>query len=119
MKPEDYCAALEKWAELYLDSENELRPDMMSGLRAAFNTIRLAVSKSCLLDRLIYGGEKVSQTPCPVHKGRWSGIQVGWPGQKWSNGEDVEVSPMLQKWYDEGCRCFKHSCGCTTGWQPE
>lgn len=84
----------------------------------------LAISKSCLLSRLIYGGEHPSKTPCPVHKGTWVGIHFGWPGDNWVDGKGnktpVEVSPMLQKWYDEGCRCFQHKgCNCTTGWQPD
>jgi hypothetical protein len=81
------------------------------------------IVKSCLLDRLIHGGEHPSKTPCPVHKGRWQGIEFGHPGDVWrSSTGDVpaEVSPQLQKEWDEGCRCFKHqACSCTTGWQPD
>lgn len=35
--------------------------------------LSLAVSKSCLLDRLIYGGEELRTKKCPEHDGHWSG----------------------------------------------
>ena len=85
----------------------------------ARNVIEFAIEKSCLLDRMIYGGEQPSQTPCPVHKGRWSGIQFGWPDGVWSDGKPIEEASHLRKYYDEGCRCYQHKCGCTTGWQPD
>ena len=31
------------------------------------------VGKSCLMGRLIYGGEELRTRPCPVHHGHWSG----------------------------------------------
>ena len=79
----------------------------------------LLIGKSCLLDRLIYCGEEPSQTPCPVHQGAWSGIHLGWPGQRWSDGRPVPVAPRLAEWVAAGCRCYQHKCGCTTGWQPD
>jgi hypothetical protein len=85
----------------------------------SWREVRLAIMKSCLLDRVLYQGERPSQTPCPVHKGIWSGCHIGWPGQTWSDGRPVDVSEQLQKWHDAGCRCHLHKCGCTTGWQPD
>lgn len=35
--------------------------------------ISRSISKSCLLDRLLYGGEKLRTEMCPVHKGHWYG----------------------------------------------
>ena len=35
----------------------------------------IAVQKSNLLARTIYGGEPVRTTPCPVHAGTWSGLE--------------------------------------------
>jgi hypothetical protein len=35
--------------------------------------LALSIEKSCLLDRLIYGGEPLRTERCPKHKGRWSG----------------------------------------------
>lgn len=61
----EYCEAFQTWANLYLKAE----PDDY----AAFSHVRIAVDKSNLLWRLIYGGEKVRTRPCPVHKGEWSG----------------------------------------------
>ena len=95
--------------------------------QTAYRRARLAVIKSCLLDRMIYKGEGMSQTPCPVHKGKWSGIQFGWPGTTRTRtlpDGTVETSPepgspRLREWYDAGCRCFMHRCGCTTGWRPD
>jgi len=37
------------------------------------------VTKSCLLDRLIYGKEKLRTVPCPVHQGKWSGCSFDHP----------------------------------------
>lgn len=114
--PKKFCASLDAWADLMA------KADAAHGrgtFGEAWNLVRLKIRKSCLLARTIYGGEKPSQTPCPVHEGRWSGIHLGWPGTKWSNGEPIKEDPMLRKWYDAGCRCYQHGCGCTTGWQPD
>lgn len=116
MKPEDFCNAMSTWAQFMCEADPDLRESIVD--------VELAVEKSCLLDRMIYGGEHPSKTPCPVHKGEWSGCHGMWPGHYLWNpktGEKTPVTPdkMLQDWYDEGCRCFKHSCGCTTGWQPD
>lgn len=114
--PRDWCELLESWA----DAANISSPNCGNG--------RLAVRKSCLLSRIVYGGEKgPSYTPCPVHKGKWSGIQWGWPrsiAYSMENGQRVEkpmdVEPLLQKWWDEGCRCATHKgANDTTGWQPD
>ncbi len=93
--------------------------------RAAIERVRyLLIGKSCLLDRLIYHGEHPSQTPCPIHKGKWSGCHFAWPGAEWVHIADgsrspADVDPLLQQWHDAGCRCYQHKCGCTTGWQPD
>lgn len=117
--PDRVCAALAAWAEaasVTTAAEGERRSDS--------NTGRLVVLKSDLLNRLIYGGEKgPSQTPCPVHQGRWSGMHWGWPGAL-GHGEQGEtpakVEPHLQAWWDQGCRCAAHrGSSCTTGWNPD
>lgn len=111
--------------------------DMLCGKLAAWadvaivtvprvGTGAIAVSKSDLLSRLIYGGEKgPSQTPCPVHLGRWTGIHFGWPGDKWTSLADgsqtpMEVEPRLAEWREAGCRCNTHrGSNATTGWNPD
>jgi hypothetical protein len=117
------CAALRAWAQLRAESGSRNGPD---GFREAWRTVDLAISKSCLLDRMLNVGVMPSATPCPVHEGKWSGCHWGWPGAVKvgiRNGErceePAEVSPMCQEWYDAGCRCFMHGCGCTTGWNPD
>jgi len=110
--PAEYCARLDTG----LDFIKKRYPEDV----AAIDRVRyLLIGKSCLLDRLMYCGEAPSQTPCPVHQGAWSGIHLGWPGQQWSDGRTVEVSQHLAEWVEAGCRCYRHRCGCTTGWQPD
>ena len=85
-----YCKALTTWA--HIQSENEKNEQFAQFYRVIENSIY----KSCLLDRMIYGGEELRTEPCPVHKGVWSGISFG-----------------------EGkCECSTGSCACTTGWLP-
>lgn len=120
MSTVDVCAALRTWADL-MERRKIERGDEEDA--AAFQRMRrdldLLISKSCLLDRMVHCSEQPSRTPCPVHKGIWSGIHLGWPGTTWSDGRPVDESSFLREWYDAGCRCFKHRCGCTTGWQPD
>jgi hypothetical protein len=111
-EPLDICNVLVEWAKA-ADVES---PRAGKGY--------LAIGKSDLLNRLIYGGERgASQTPCPVHKGRWSGCHSGWPGSVWRNAQGetpMEVDSRLQEWWDAGCRCSTHiGSGCTTGWNPD
>jgi hypothetical protein len=114
VKPvEEYCSSLEEWAEL-----NKQGNDRGGVVKVTSDVFR-QISKSCLLSRTLYCGEKPSQTKCPVHDGFWSGLHNGWPNTKWSDGTPITVDPFLQKWYDAGCRCYQHKCGCTTGWQPD
>jgi hypothetical protein len=111
--PLDICNALAAWAEV----AGVVKSDGSKG--------RLAIVKSDLLNRLIYGGEAgPSQTPCPVHQGRWSGCHFRWPGERWVNAAGdqgpVDVDPRLQEWWDAGCRCATHKgSSCTTGWNPD
>jgi len=112
MAPAAVCAALYEWA-------------LVAGVASAAGTSTLAVTKSDLLSRLIYGGERgPSRTPCPVHKGKWSGCDFGWPFQEWVDASGkrtpVEIDPRIQAWMDAGCRCAMHKGShCTTGWNPD
>ncbi len=79
-----YCAAFESHL-----SERDEDPN------GDASRLRLRITKSCLLDRIIHCGETLRAAPCPEHKGRWSGIHL-------------DPCP-------HGCSI---GCGCTTGWLP-
>lgn len=115
--PSRFCNAIDEWADLMIKQEGAL--PFEGEFEKDWRSVRTAIRKSCLLSRTIYGGEKPSKTPCPVHQGRWIGCHIGWPGQHWSDGNPVDVHSQQQEWFDAGCRCYMHSCGCTTGWQPD
>lgn len=73
-----FCDFLREWQQLcdqpLLDAEPEdlaRRRDRSEKISYVF----IQITKSNLLSRTIYGGEKPRKTPCPVHKGRWSGCQ--------------------------------------------
>lgn len=68
MAANHYCEQFRIWEKVYLDSVDDNHVT-----RSDFSTVRLAIEKSCLLDRLIYGGEKLRTEKCPIHKGTWSG----------------------------------------------
>jgi hypothetical protein len=114
--PDRFCKKMREWAALMVNSE---RISDGSSFARAWQEVELAISKSCLLSRTLYGGENPSKTPCPVHKGKWSGIHIGWPETHWADGSPVKESTVCRQWYDAGCRCFQHGCGCTTGWNVD
>lgn len=116
---EHVCDAIDAWAALMSKSKDIIGTADSSEFERAWRMVRLNIAKSCLLDRMLNGGEKPSKTPCPVHQGRWSGIHLGWPGQTWSSVAPIQTDPMLVEWREAGCRCNQHRCGCTTGWQPD
>ncbi len=117
--PTKFCSAIDTWAELLIKAKVERGTSDASSFAQAWREVRQAITKSCLLDRMLYHGEQPSQTPCPVHKGIWSGLHCGWPGQLWSDGRSVDVDEQLQAWHAAGCRCYLHGCGCTTGWNSD
>jgi hypothetical protein len=85
-----YCKALETWAGKAVEAG-------IISLRS-FSEVRMGIEKSCLLARLIYGGEELRERPCPEHRGEWKGIE--WRDPKTGEGN---VCP--------------HGCG-LTGWLP-
>lgn len=122
---ETYVAAFETWRGLarLADAEAGTLTAALAHLRARFDAtprtveafcgafdaflqardrdavrggLRLRITKSCLLDRLLHLGEEPRTVRCPAHEGRWSGLQA-------------EPCP-------HGCNLA--SCGCTTGWLP-
>jgi hypothetical protein len=81
----DYCNALETWGRIAV----------ARGIigRGAHHDVQLGITKSSLLARVIYGGEGLRTERCPIHEGRWSGLE----------------------WTDNAC---PHGCQ-LTGWLPQ
>ena len=73
----EYCRAFRAWGEAIkqrVDREPEdPETDRWREYLSALETLNLPIVKSCLLARLIYGGEELRTEPCPEHKGHWSG----------------------------------------------
>lgn len=96
-----FCKALSTWANAIVDLRKaEPRfdgdePKHRHGAEYAEVLFRIItdIRKSNLLYRPLYAGEKLRTKPCPVHKGRWSGLEFS----------------------DNRC---PHGCG-HTGWLPE
>lgn len=81
LHPEQFCEAFEAWASAYSAVNREFAEH--------WEYIHLQIRKSCLLDRLIYQGEKLRTKKCPVHQGRWSGCDWNTPGCECRNGANV------------------------------
>ena len=86
-----YCEALETWAEV-VNSGDYQRVE-----KDTIDTIRLAIYKSNLLNRLVYMGEPLRTKKCPTHDGHWSGLHLS------------DQKP---------CECTARD-GNITGWLPE
>jgi hypothetical protein len=65
-----YCSALLTWRRCLERSD---RSERHEHLAQAAQTVRLAISKSNLLYRLIYRKQQLRSVQCPIHHGRWSG----------------------------------------------
>jgi hypothetical protein len=77
MTAQYYCEQFETWVNAYrAGAEEEGHTKAAEAFRDAWGVLNLAIRKSCLLDRLIYGGETLRKEKCPVHKGHWSGCMV-------------------------------------------
>jgi len=95
---ETFCHAMDTWAQVCqeeLPTDHEHHRRWRKDFEEHWRFIRLAIAKSCLLDRLIYGGEQLRQEMCPTHQGRWSGCNI--TGEK-------------------PCKCQHDTC--ITGWLP-
>lgn len=94
-----FCEAITTWFRCIernaREWEKKGEPDRAHGHSFAkhLGDIERNIRKSNLLARLLYGGEKLRRERCPVHDGRWSGLE------------------------HPGARC-PHGCG-HTGWIPE
>jgi hypothetical protein len=74
-----FCEAMDTWAEVCqqeLSTDHEALRDWRKEFGEHWHFIRLSIAKSCLLDRLIYGGEQLRTEICPTHKGHWSGCNI-------------------------------------------
>jgi len=93
-----FCYAMDRWAQVCqreLSTDDEHRRRWRREFSEHWQFIRLAIAKSCLLDRLIYGGEQLRKEMCPTHQGQWSGCNIS--GEK-------------------PCECQHDTC--ITGWLP-
>jgi len=74
-----FCDFLKEWQRL---AAEPLPSDGTAGIAwrkergDKIQFVFLQIMKSNLLSRTIYGGEKPRTTPCPVHKGHWSGCKL-------------------------------------------
>ncbi len=71
-----FCAAFDAWAgacSTALPGDGEETKKWREEFARHWRFIHLALTKSNLLHRLIYLGEKLRTRQCPVHMGRWSG----------------------------------------------
>jgi hypothetical protein len=92
---EDYKAASKKDAP-YQKGYNDLQ--QYEDLADSVGHIFLQISKSNLLARLLYNGEKLRETICPEHKGRWSGIE--WSESRCPHG--CQLTGWVQEAEDKG-----------------
>jgi len=74
-----FCEAMTTWARVCqeeLSTDDDHRRRWRKEFREHWEFIQLAIFKSCLLDRLIYGGERLRDEMCPTHRGHWSGCNI-------------------------------------------
>jgi len=93
---ERFCSLMHQWANAYktsLDGESEYMKKRRQEFRWHWDFVELQIDKSNLLYRTMIVGDELRTTPCPAHKGHWSGCGV-----------------------DEDCPCYFH--GNVTGWLP-
>ena len=113
----EYCDALYTWLDVVRKEHGEDAGPQFQDVRhpwskllEAEGTVRLAIEKSCLLNRLIYMGQKLRSEKCPIHKGRWSGyghchndppchIAPGYDITGWLP-EEGDEPPEMEVWVD-------------------
>ena len=64
-----YCHAIETWMGVMEDNERAKPEREQVAAFLHLRTVRIAIHKSNLLYRMIYRGEKLRPTKCPVHQG--------------------------------------------------
>lgn len=114
LTPGEYCEKLFEWAyimrkryaELAASEGDDLRKPWPQGqdFISHLDQVILAITKSSLLRRTLYGGEKPRTKPCPLHKGVWSGC--------------YPYRPDMTDWgRPEPCECWDGFEA--SGWIPE
>jgi hypothetical protein len=71
-----YCEGFRNWVraiEMAVERTTGGRQENHKNMLRRIEAVRLDVTKSNLLYRLLYLGETFRTEPCPVHKGEWSG----------------------------------------------
>lgn len=74
-----FCDFLKEWQQLAGQPAPDEDPESLARRKDRAEKTQfvfIQIMKSNLLSRTIYGGEKPRTTPCPVHKGRWSGCKM-------------------------------------------
>lgn len=72
-----FCDALQMWIDCV---EQGIRENPLNGSQQGLGYakhlmhIMIDISKSALLGRMFYGGEKPRTVKCPRHQGHWEGI---------------------------------------------
>lgn len=61
-----YCQKFREWVKV------AVKAGVLA--ESVFLTVQLAITKSNLLWRLIYMDQDLRKEPCPIHKGKWSGV---------------------------------------------
>lgn len=92
-----YCNALQTWSDRMIARFGGYE----SREAGMLNWVALQIRKSCLLARMIYGGEDLRTRECPDHKGQWSGIGVCRHGCE-------ETGWIPNDWPDAAPRCSAH-----------
>lgn len=78
----DYCRGFYDWEQAILDkvqrlkagTEKDYEAERWERIAEALNIVGMAVGKSSMLNRRIYGGEKLRTEMCPEHHGHWMGL---------------------------------------------
>ena len=74
--PGKFCETMRVWARACmaeLATDDPEKKAWRNRFREHWVFVERAITKSCLLDRLLYDGEKLRTKPCPVHMGKWTG----------------------------------------------
>jgi hypothetical protein len=74
-----FCDFLKEWQRLAAEPRPDETPESLARRKERAEKTQyvfIQIIKSNLLSRTIYGGEKARKTPCPEHKGHWSGCKL-------------------------------------------